>query len=400
MKDVDKEEIDKKNAEKFLSKFVNKINMDFPFIRLRLFPKSELGLLVLYNKKKNFVYRYGYRCYKPGEDRIIWINTETISFNDQEEFDIMKKYGVYRLGYTEKNFSNIPIDDFVHNEILTITKEIIKKRLLDESNNINISLEKFFVSFREWGTLLEYPNVNYDTESSILPLDTENLMKIIQQRLIHKYIPYRFEEIPSTTNSATLREALQNLNHNLKIITRTALPYCDDPDYPSRYVKPSPEYFTKEGLKEYLADFMEKFIQEYRNLVERNFPTLKNKFSLYQKYPYYAIMQITKRDDDEKATGLDYHIFKNKSEKNEIEIYNFDEDKIIVNFVKDSFEITTKKGLMKSEIWINMTLDSLFIPINSILGKCILTTFVYVQIERDLEEIFGSDYKNISIYIH
>ncbi|MCH7648225.1 MAG: hypothetical protein IIA83_06435, partial [Thaumarchaeota archaeon] len=389
----------KKLASEFLSKFTEKVENEFPFIRKRLFPTKKLGLLVLYDEKIDRIFEYGFRGYDDANESVIWLNYSAWSGDSKKTFSIMQQYNVLRLTASSRDFSNSPLDDFVYHEILSITKEIIKKRLLDESNNIGISLEKFFASLRHWGSLFGLPDFTYDTETEILPINTKELLQRINQTSFRKELDYIFEA--ATNNLAVLFESLSNLDSKFDQITSTVLPHCDDPNFPSRYVKPSAEYFTKSGLLNYVKSFFQTFIEEYKNLVEKNFPTLKEQFSTYQKYPVYVIARLHKSDRSEKADGLMYAICHNDGNDNEFEIRDYDDEKVEVTYdeTHPGFCIHTRKGPKYVISYTSgMDMFGLFSPHERYFNNCSLTAFIYEIIESDLQELFGSKFRDI--YVH
>ena len=393
--------IDKKLAEVFFQKFIEKIDKEFPFIRQRMTSGKELGFLVWYDKDKNFVFEFGYRCRTIDEEHVTWIEDVGSPWSSKKSHVLMKEYGMHRLVHTGLDFSNSPIDDFVNSQLLTTIKEIIRKRLLDESNSVNISLEKFFASMRHWGSMLGYRDISHDTETKFLPIDIKNLSTILEQRF-STYQPYMLEEKPKTSILTTLQESIHNLKKHTTQIDRIPLPHSDDPNYPSRYIKPSAEYFTKYGLVNYVKEFFQKFIEEYTTLVETNFPTLKDKFPTYQKLPVYVVARLHISDRSEKADGLMYAILKNDHGKNEFEIRDYDESPFQVNNheISTGFCIKTKKGPMETTSYTSgMDIFALFHPTNSEFSDCPLTAYVYDQVEKDLEDVFGSKFKDIHVYL-
>lgn len=162
---------DKELAKEYLDKFIIKTKTDFPFIKKYLYPNNNLGLLVLYNKERNFTIEFGFREYSEGEERIVWKDTTNSIIHDGKSLSsLMRRYNVPSLTFFSSNFSNSPIEDFVESQIFRMTKEILKHRGLDERNNVGISLEKLFVALRSLGGPLGLPDT-YDTEEDILPLN-------------------------------------------------------------------------------------------------------------------------------------------------------------------------------------------------------------------------------------
>ena len=382
---------DMKLVSQYLEQFIVRTESRYPFIKQRLYPNGKLGLLVLYNKTDNHAIRFGFRKYNNSDEQIIWKDITNVRIGDDELNRLMQQYNVSRLSSYSRDLSNSPLEEFVEIQIFRIIKEILLRRQLDEHNSLGISQEKFFASLYAWGDLLEMP-VTYDTENNVLPLDLTRLNdKLLSLFPNHPRDVYYNMDVNSN-DFIVLLNSFDNLHQQFDTITSTVLPHCDDLDYPSRYIKPSAEYFTKDGLLDYVTEFFKKFIQEYKNIVETNFPTLKDRFEIYQKLPVYVIAQITK-SNSEKGNGLRYAICKNDGSDNEFEIRDYDDEKIQINHhgnISVGFCIRTKKGVKHTfDYYSSMDIFSLFHPVNSKFSNCPLTVFVYKQVESDLDKIFN-----------
>ena len=383
---------DKKLFSQYLRRFTVKTESQFPFIKKRLYPNGKLGLLVLYNKKTNRPIKFGFRKYDEPGEQIVWKDMTHKEVQDDVIRRLMNQYGVSRLSWFSRDLTNSPLDEFVETQISAIVEEILERRCLDERNNVKISLEKFFASLRSWGDFLDVP-VTYEIENDILPLNMNDLKNKILQRFPNHATDIYYNVKISPDDFIVLLDSFENLYRRSDTITATALPHCDDLGYPSNYVIPSEKYFTKKGLLHYVTEFLKGFVDEYKSLVETNFPTLKNKFDIYQKFPVYVIAQITKHNS-EKGDGLTYAICKNDESKNEFEIRNYDDEEICINRLgNDSrgFGIKTKKGVKQTHSYHSMVIFTLFQSTNSEFPGCPLTDYVYEQIKEDLDKIFNSE---------
>ena len=391
---------DQKLSSQYLDQFIMKTELEFPFIKKYMYPNKKLGLLVLYRKEKNFVHQFGFREYAKSDEPVIWKNVTDAMIQDGELHALMRQYRVSRLVYTARDFTNSDLEDFVEMQIFNIIKEVLKKRHLDERNNVGISLEKFFTALRNWGYLLGLP-ATYDTENSLLPLNMSDL----REKISHLF-PNHAREICynidlDSDDFFVLLNSFENLSKKMGVIATTALPHMDDPDYPSVYVKPSAEYFTKEGLVAYVTEFFKKYVEEYKNIVETNFPRLKDKLPTYQKFPVYVIAQILKKDSSKKGDGVMYAICKNDRSENEFEIRDYDDAKIHIidhNGLSANFYIRTRNGTKQVNAYTSMDIFALFHSVNSKPSDLPLTACVYNQVEDDLNAVFGSNFKGLSAF--
>ena len=94
-----------------------------------------------------------------------------------------------------------------------------------------------------------------------------------------------------------------------------------------------------------------------------------------------------------------YAICKNNGKENEFEIWDYDEDKVSIDYhwnPSTGFRIKTNKGIKQVNQMSEMDIFKLFHPANTKFTMYPLTAFVYEQVEDDLGEVFGSKFKNLS----
>ena len=389
---------DKKFITRYLHKFISRTEFDFPFIKTRLFPNKKLGLLVLYNQTRNFINAFGFRQREFNESEIIWMCSQPHTWTDPKiTHSLMQQYNVIQLTSLSVNFTDFPVDDFTEREVFRTVKEIVTRCLLDEHNNVSISSEKFFASLRHWGDSLGLATT-YDTESSVLPLSLAEIKEKMDLLFPDSIKTNQYNTKIETSHLSVLWESLENLLQNTDTITSIALPCCDEPNNKTNRVKPSEEYFSKKGLVDYVTEFFKKFVEEYKNIIETNFPTLKEKFPTYQKLPFFVAARLQKSKQSSKADGLMYAICKNNREQNEFEIRDYDAEPFHVGHdeLNGGFYIKTKNGtLLMNRYCAGKRLFSLFHPPTSQFSDCPLTSFVYRVIEDDLNRVLGSKFKDI-----
>ena len=254
---------DRKLVSQYLDQFIARTESRYPFIKQRLYPNGKLGLLVLYNKTANRAIQFGFRKYNNPDERIVWKDITNVKVGDNELNRLMQQYNVSRLSSYSSDLSNSPLEEFVETQIFRIVKEILLRRHLDEHTNLGISLEKFFASLHAWGDLLGMP-VTYDTENDVLPLNLNRLNdKLLSLFPNHPSDVYYNMDVNSN-HLIVLLNSLENLHQQFDTIRTTVLPHCDDLDYPSNYIKPSAEYFTKDGLLHYVTEFFKNSFKSIR----------------------------------------------------------------------------------------------------------------------------------------
>lgn len=387
-------------AHRYLSKLIEISKNDFPFILKIVGSENNLGLLVLYNEEYNIVEASGLKFAKENEEKITWLRKSQWFPINSTEWDIMERYGVPRLTFSSENFATQSLEVSVYQKILEITKELVKERRLDESKNIGIALEKFFLRLRHYSIFLGLPKYEQGFLSKVLPLQADNLLVTLRTML---YKPeYDALVVPSEKDSRPVIDLLESLDVIVKknnTINSTLLPLGDEPRYPGWYHINRAEDYSKIKILEYVKKFFEVFLEEYQIMIETNFPTLKEKFPTYQKLPAYVIGQLHKREDATKATGLVYAICKNTEQRTETEIRDYDDEPIQVDNDPNSWGwiIKTKKGIFNTKNYSGgMILDEVF---RSYVGgggpyeNCPVTSWIYNKIDQGLESIFGKQYR-------
>lgn len=132
-----------------------------------------------------------------------------------------------------------------------------------------------------------------------------------------------------------MKEALTTVKKKKTVIDETILP--DQERVPSRHENHD-DFYEKETLISLVPRFYSLFLQEYKTLIEVNFPTLKNKFKLYSLMPlhYFILVDIEYYN----FFALFYQCSNTGSEENEVTLCR-DKNEIIVN---DDGETLTHTG--------------------------------------------------------
>lgn len=395
------EDDDKKRAGKYLETFQQIIDRDFPFIKKILFPELlSLGLLILYDEEKNMIMRYGFRKSINHSEKIIWLKrNDWQPFTDEKEWELMMKYESFSLGFSSKDFTNESPEITANRQILRITKDMIKNRRMDESENIGLATEKLFDLLRQHSMFVGLPKYERNFLDKVLPLDAKKLLENLNNSGIdpYMYTTSRVSYLPRNYPLIDLKESLSTLFTKKPIIESALLPLPDDSKYLGWYHIKRAEDYSKTRILEYVKKFFEVFIEEYKIFVETNFPTLKDQFETYKRFPVYVIGQLRKRPVDNKADGLMYAILKNNENKNEIEIRDYDEEPVKISDDEENnrFVIETKNGPKYTCSYTSgMVLNGVFTSYNAIkYSDCPVVDWVYETVNEDLQSLFGEQYK-------
>ena len=386
---------DQNLAHQYLDQFVVKTEGVFPFIKKYLYPSKKLGLLVLYHKEKSSVRLFGFRECEEFDELITWKNITDAEMRDRMFVrELMRQYHVSRLSGLQSDFTNDNLKNFVNKQIFHVIKKILKERRLDEKNNVDISLEKLFAGLHVWGIPLGV-SVAFDAKNNLRPISVNDLKQKISY--LHPIYTSFTRHAAYHRSFLMLEHSIKNLSKKMSTVTTTALPHMDNPHYPSKYVKPSHEHYTKEGLIVYVREFFKKYVNEYKNIVEANFPTLLDKLPTYQKFPVYVIAQIQKKNSSMYGTSVKYAICINDKDVNEFEIRDNDDAKIHVTHHDTPLAricVRTKNGIKQTNDHNETNIFALFDLTDSEFLNVPLTDWVYNLVEKDLNVVLGSNFEN------
>lgn len=393
---------DQERAREYARKIIEIVQNDFPHIWKQSFASKEsANLLVLYNDERNFVTEYGFYSIPDKESELIWLRKKDWSpYTDDKIIQLMTKYGVNTLTASSQDFTKVSTESYAYSTVFELVKKYLKSRKLDESNNFGIAVEKFFSMLPKCTFLFGLPNYHENYLKEVLPLD----VKLIKDYF--KMFATGFNDKQNTLVSTghgrdstlTLEEIsqiLETISNNVKSIESTLLPLGDEKEFPQWYTINRAQDYSRNGILEYCGLFFRTVLDEYKVLVESNFPTIKDSLETYQNLPAYVIGQIHKSVRSNKADGMMYAILKNPKQENEIEILDYDQDKIKVDYV-EGIQIETKYGnIHTTGFTSDMALDHLFTPYNETgpFRNCPVTNMVYDLLDHDLGKLYGDKYK-------
>lgn len=387
---------DKKRAREYLENFIGIAKRDFPFIIKKLVPdERSLGLLVLYNEEHNVVAGEGFRLYQNGEEPIIWYDKKDWWGSENKNLELMRKHDVSQLISSSKDFTNMSTTVSAYKKIFHLTKELIKERNLDETNNVGLAKEKFFSILPDCTFLFGLTGYKKRFLDWVLPINIAeirtNMMKFFFNqedgsiRLKHGY-----------RNAISVKEVNQILSTLSTVeneIRSTLLPLGDKPKYQGWYHIKRYEDYSEKQLIEYVKQFFDNFIKEYRILVETNFPTIKNKLEMYST-PLYILAQPKKSKQQDEISGLWYAICKNNENKDVVEVRGVSDEpfKIDENTGNSGYLIETANGPKHTNSYGDMVLSGLFQSHSERFDNCPIVSWVYEQLNDDLKTAYGTKY--------
>lgn len=360
------------NAEIFLNFYEQVLSEHFYNLQDRFPPytKGPIGFIGALDISKKNLYAFGFRPLPDNEERVKLIPFIGGFPIDDNRIYLMGVTNV-RLMAFRTGFNHFDVKkEILQREIIAQLKEIIDNGLLNERHNYYLALEKilgFIVTeqrrlhdVKDYNKLLQYLPISIEAIEN--GIRYKKASDYYHQRLIDEKIAsgairgnwhgsrvmYNIslskedrELIEKQAREAVLakddhgansvdfkkieraiKEALTTVKEKTATITETILPDADK--IPSRNENPD-DFFTKEALLSFVPRFYSLFLEEYKILVETNFPTLKKYFSLYSQMPiHYFII-----DNEESDYFFPEICFCKNSDKNEVTLCRDREDVVI-----------------------------------------------------------------------
>jgi hypothetical protein len=363
-----------RRAYAFVDHYQKILDAQYNVIRNRFYPytKANIGLLVFYHLDFYFRPQYGFRKLFEDEDRVIWLEKENWygETSEKERWQIAQKYGIKKIFSSSHDFTNIDPLEYARNTITGQLKVLIENRLLDESQNIALSIEYILDMMRKYNRTFDLPKFEPDFWNKALPISLEYLSKKIEQMRPQHPLPFDFEE---------LLFRLHIVKRKQQTIEKTLLPFPSDCRVP-RISAWFYNKYTKEELINYLNNFFHLLFREYKILVDHNLPFLKEHMYTYNRLPGKVIGELERKNDD--FVGLTYCHIPGEEELT-IEIIVKGEKSI---FDPDLFVVNSSMGKVKINSY-NSSHISLFFDSDS--GRDnIIQKHVYQLIYDDLKKIF------------
>ncbi len=362
-------------ANTFVDQYQKILDAQYNVIRNRFYPytKADIGLLVFYHFDPYLSPRYGFRKLSEGEYKVIWVEKEDWyqETSKKEMWQIARKYGIETIFSSSPDFTNAdPLED-AKKRIIEQLKVLIEQRCLDESQNIALSIEYILDMMRKYHNTFDLPEFEPNFWNKALPISIEHLSrKTEQMRSQLPQLPLDFLELLLRLNIVKKKQ---------QTIEKTLLPFPSDCRIPRigawLYNK-----YTEEELIDYLDTFFHLVYEEYKILVDYNFPVLKKHMNTYNKLPGKIIGELEKKGDE--FRGLTYCHIPGEDELT-VEIIIKSEKSI---FDSSSMIVETSLGKIKLN---RFTSSVMFRFFDSDSGKDnIIQKRVYQLVYDDLKEIF------------
>lgn len=339
----------RRKASEYLEFYIEIVNKHFPHLKYRFPPYTlgDIGFVADVDIKRQLLRGYSFRSIVEGEERIKFIPFEKGFWNlkgsDSRAFQyFMNASGMHFYGSAD-GFRNINIKaEVLKHEIKTELDRIIDHGELNERNNYFLCLEKTlgivvrrqsnFHGIHDKRKLhkylplsidkIEYGRLYRQAEYYFQGKRTKDKIKsgIIKPTWLgtgYGHAETRtdedFEYYHTNAHEAAMRgEELEANEYNINLeadALRECLPIIkktkgeiNETIIPDQEVIVSSgqliDFFTDETLSAFAVRINKIFLEEYRTLIETNFPTLKNEFFLYSRMPvrFFIVVGKGKRD--------------------------------------------------------------------------------------------------------
>lgn len=337
------------NAEIYLNFYIRVLDEHFSNLKSRFSPRTErgIGFIGVLDIKNKMISAYGFRALKETDENIRLVPIEGGFWNKRTNImDLMGATGMHYRGSC-KGFIDFDIKkEVLEFEIYEQLQKIVDNGLLNETNNYYLSLEKalgIIVSRQSkvhgiqiMGKLSRYLPITIDkveyglryeragkyfqdelieekkekgiikpiwsgsTVSYSYSFTTEDREFIHQQSheaaLNKKELKSNVRYIDLEEIEFVLNEALSTIKKKKNIIDEVIVP--DHDGTPTGNTGLICDFYKKETLIFFLHRIYTLFLEEYKILVETNFPTLKKCFSLYSKMPVHYFVVVGPQEGD------------------------------------------------------------------------------------------------------
>jgi hypothetical protein len=381
------------NAEVYLNFYIKILVEHFPNLKSRFRPRTEkgIGFIGALDIKNKMISAYGFRALKESDENIELVPIEGGFWNKRTNImDLMGATGLHYRGscngFKEFNIKK----EVLELEIYEQLQKIVDNGLLNETNNYYLSLEKALgiivskqsqlhgIKFKsklshylpipidrvEYGLRYERavkyfedklieerkdrgiikPIWRGSTVSYSYSFTTEDWEFIHQQAyeaaLNKRELKSNIRHIDLEQVEDILNEALSTIKQRKNIIDETIFPDQDAITIGKTGLMC--DFYKRETLISCVCRIFTLFLQEYKTLIEANFPTLKNHFSLYSKMPLHYFLVVGPGEGN-----FSIKIFKCKSsdsKKNEVTVcenkdISFDRDKFSFAYKQKGYEL-------------------------------------------------------------
>ena len=284
------------------------------------------------------------------------------------------------LGFGKRKLDTIKeISSFSCNEIL---------KKLEHHKIYNIAEEFYIDKLKKEGKIKEEKR-GTRTSYSYSPANYRNEIEKLAQDMIDKKILIPNIKPPLIESYNELKESIQIIKKYRDYIGMPLLP-IGDLKKPLRDWQSKVSDYSDEGITEYVKSFFRNVFNEYKILVEVNFPTIKDNLPLYKSFPIHFFAEISPPQkyiwDNKEPDREIVHTFLKSDE----EIYEIHVNPTTKKFHRIDIEkmtVFTKKGEKKaSSISCGLLISDLMTG-RGLYFKTPVRSFVYQILIRELGEL-------------
>ena len=427
------------NAEAYLQFYTDVLDSHFSNLRHRFSPETKglIGFIGEFSNKKRVIGMYGFRPIEKADETVKLIPNESSLWHSNN--NLMYLMGAQTAHYRGScnGFTAFDVKkEVLEGEIYEQLRKIVDNGVLNESENYCLTLEKILGIVVKMQSKLHGIKDRWRL-SQYLPISIEKVeyglryqkaQNYFENRLVetkikkgeikqtwkgsivsysYSFEPSDWEVINAQAQEAAshmkefdatdvnlrevekvLKEALPTLRKRKTIIDETILPDADGRFGSIRWTS---DYFSERTLALLTHRIYSLFLDEYKILIETNFPTLKNQFSLYSKMPvhYFVDMKDMKLRRGEFPPGIRIvKCFNEVTNKNEVTLCEIDQTVFIE---KDEwlFAYNDKKYKVFGQEYTDLFLYyPIKLNINIPSEFMILRNLVYKNIKKELSVVF------------
>lgn len=440
----------RENAESYLFFYIQVLNESFANLKNRFYPREsdEIGFLGMFDLSRTRIQAHSFRSIKKNEDRVALIPGDGSFWSDTRNDNRMYLMGGTRIhsAGADNGFVSLDIKRAVlDGEIVSQLTVIIDEGLLNESQNYYLGLEKILgiiVSkqreihgIKDNGQLTQYLPISIDkieyglryrkaydyyNNKLIDQKIKQGSIKVtwkgtgasycislsdIDRKTIHQQaqdaassnVDYDTRDVDFKKVEKALKEALACIKQSKTVIDEIMLPDQDSFNGRGYFF----DSFQRETLVAFLSKFYSTFLQEYKKLIEVNFPSFTKCFSLYSQIPVHYFIHVKKRHDDD-TTYCVYKCANAVSNSNQVTVYEENELPLFdnKNFILTYHGLQYKTFTMQWKSFRSLYPSKKYLPFNLPSEFAILRAAIYDEIKHDLPvvvkqlyAVYGQEYR-------
>ena len=320
-------------AERYLDTYISILDKHCPFLKNSFSPRStgNIGFIATISlAEKRFAY-YGFRKLRDTDERVLFVPVDEVSWHAA---DILAPYGAHSLQANHFcwDFRTLNIMEVILNfEIVSQLGSIIHDGFLDEGISQEMAIEMIAALVEKHDTIFNRAQ-RLDGERSPFPISFIEIRKCLRRKKLWYYfeeeryehkkqkgeIVERFEGgtvsasytwshkdrdwIREQTDAA-LREVKKvprerrvnpdsSVEERFEAAARILEPEFSEVQGPLFPMSRRVEDLSSDEILNHAARVFKLFLETYKKIVERNFPTFCHEFTLYKKMPLVCFLGL------------------------------------------------------------------------------------------------------------